>query len=76
MLIDARHIFGCTHTYVSVNEAGVLLFACGSCGYRTELLPLSRRPGAQPPLPSRARAKASPPRKRARTSTLSKKVGS
>ncbi len=76
MLIDARHIFRCTHAYVSVIEAGVLLFACGSCGYRTELLPLSRRPGAQPPLPSKARGKAAPPRKRPRTSTHSKKVGS
>lgn len=46
MVIDARRIFRCAHTYVSVKDAGLLVFVCASCGYRTELLPL---PVAKPP---------------------------
>jgi hypothetical protein len=42
MVIDAKRIFTCTHTFVSVTDRGVLQFACASCGYRTELLPLHR----------------------------------
>lgn len=40
MVINAGSIFECTHLYVAVKEGGVLMFACASCGYRTELLPL------------------------------------
>jgi len=49
MVIDAQRIFRCTHTFVSVTDAGVLLFACVSCGYRAELLPLVRRTRPAPP---------------------------
>ena len=40
MVIDAGRIFTCTHVYVAVKEQGIYLFACGSCGHKTELLPL------------------------------------
>lgn len=40
MVIEAGRIFECTHTYVAMKEGKVLLFACPSCGYRRELLPL------------------------------------
>ena len=53
MVIDARHMFGCTHTFVSVTEGPRLLFACASCGYRTELLSLERRPRQSPALDGR-----------------------
>lgn len=46
MVIDASRIFTCAHTYVAVKESGVLLFACASCGYKTELLPLHKQPRA------------------------------
>ncbi len=72
MVIDARHIFACAHTFVSVKEAGVLMFVCATCEYRTELLPLRaasefRASGKTPvpigvnPLPAEAKAL---PRKR------------
>ena len=44
MVIDAGRIFECTHTYVAVKEGKILLFACPSCGYRRELLPLHLHP--------------------------------
>jgi hypothetical protein len=40
MVIDAGRIFRCAHVYVAVKERGIFLFACGSCGHKTELLPL------------------------------------
>ena len=46
VVIDAARIFRCAHTYVAVKEAGVLLFLCASCGYKTELLPLRKPAGA------------------------------
>ena len=55
MVIDARQIFRCSHTFVSVTDRGVLQFACASCGYRTEQLALERRPPAVKP-PSRRKA--------------------
>ena len=53
MVINATRIFRCTHTFVSVIEGKLLLFACASCGYRTELLPLERRPRRTKPLKRR-----------------------
>ena len=46
MVIDAGRIFECTHTYVAIKEGKMLLFACPSCGYRRELLPLHLRPSS------------------------------
>jgi hypothetical protein len=55
MVIDARKIFRCSHTFVSVTDRGVLQFACASCGYRTEQLALERRPrSAQPKVARKA----------------------
>ena len=48
MVIDAKRIFTCVHTFVSVTDGAVLQFACAWCGYRTELLPLPRRQNAGP----------------------------
>jgi len=45
MVIDASHTFRCAHTYVAVTLAGMPVFLCATCGYRTELLPL-RKSGA------------------------------
>ncbi len=72
MVIDARHIFACAHTFVSMKETGVLMFVCAACEYGTELLPVratseSRASGKRPvpigvnPLPAEAKAL---PRKR------------
>ena len=58
MVIDARRIFRCSHTFVSVTDRGVLQFACASCGYRTEQLALDRRPPAAKPRAGRKAARA------------------
>lgn len=49
MVIDASRTFRCPHTYVAVKEAGVPLFLCATCGYKTELLPLRKAGGAVGP---------------------------
>lgn len=58
MVIDARRIFRCSHTFVSVTDRGVLQFACASCGYRTEQLALDRRPRAAQPKRTRKTARS------------------
>jgi hypothetical protein len=40
MIIEAGRIFRCTHSYVAVKDGGIMVFACLTCGYRTELLPI------------------------------------
>jgi hypothetical protein len=40
MIINAGSIFGCRHAYVAVKERGIMVFACMTCGYRTEMLPI------------------------------------
>lgn len=58
MVIDARKIFRCSHTFVAVTDRGVLQFACASCGYRTEQLALDRRPRATQPKVARKASRA------------------
>ena len=66
MVIDARRIFGCTHTFVGLMDAGIPLFTCASCGYRTEFLPLPKRATSAEPAASKfkrartVRAQAAP----------------
>jgi hypothetical protein len=43
MVIEAGRIFRCTHSYVVVKQNGVMVFACMTCDYRTEELPLRTR---------------------------------
>ena len=43
MVIDASRTFRCAHTYVGLRVAGLPVFICATCGYRTELLPLRKR---------------------------------
>jgi len=40
MVIEAGRIFRCTHSYVAVKDGGIMVFACLTCNYRTELLPI------------------------------------
>lgn len=40
MIVHAAAMFGCRHRYLVLEDDGLALFVCESCGHRTEMLPL------------------------------------
>lgn len=40
MIVNAAAMFGCSHRYLVIDDAGLPLFVCECCGHRTEMLPL------------------------------------
>ncbi len=40
MIVNAAAMFGCSHRYLVIDDAGLPLFVCECCGHRTDMLPL------------------------------------
>ncbi len=40
MIVHAAAMFGCHHRYLVLEDDGLALFVCESCGHRTDMLPL------------------------------------
>ncbi len=40
MIVHAAAMFGCRHRYLVLEDDGLPLFVCESCGHRTDMLPL------------------------------------